>query len=272
MQAGEEVFNNYGSRGNEEWLLNYGFCLPSNPTVMQRWAVYATHARVTLVAAFDAQERAPLQLRIDSDPMACVKRPLIAALQADARCREDSRRRALGALEEGEDSSAPTPAADDECRFELQLGSLPDVLLACMRIAIMTPEELACLDCHPSDNRFAPLLTPLTQHHRQVEPALSAPCAAGTADATASASDAGAGVDGAGSCSLVSGTAAAQSHGAASWWQPQVLPSTELRMVEFLLQVVEAKLHAVGGGLSAVRWRHCTARHPSASHGRLAVH
>lgn len=29
--AGEEVFNNYGPKGNDELLLGYGFCIPSNP-------------------------------------------------------------------------------------------------------------------------------------------------------------------------------------------------------------------------------------------------
>lgn len=29
--AGEEVFNNYGPKGNDELLLGYGFCIPQNP-------------------------------------------------------------------------------------------------------------------------------------------------------------------------------------------------------------------------------------------------
>lgn len=29
--AGEEVFNNYGPKGNDELLLGYGFCIPDNP-------------------------------------------------------------------------------------------------------------------------------------------------------------------------------------------------------------------------------------------------
>ncbi|KAI9673193.1 MAG: hypothetical protein M1817_003056 [Caeruleum heppii] len=31
VQPGEEVFNNYGPKSNEELLLGYGFCLPDNP-------------------------------------------------------------------------------------------------------------------------------------------------------------------------------------------------------------------------------------------------
>ncbi|KAK5110786.1 hypothetical protein LTR85_000731 [Meristemomyces frigidus] len=31
IQAGEEVFNNYGSKGNDELLLGYGFCIPDSP-------------------------------------------------------------------------------------------------------------------------------------------------------------------------------------------------------------------------------------------------
>ncbi|KAK4543024.1 hypothetical protein LTR36_006022 [Oleoguttula mirabilis] len=31
VQAGDEVFNNYGSKGNDELLLGYGFCIPDSP-------------------------------------------------------------------------------------------------------------------------------------------------------------------------------------------------------------------------------------------------
>lgn len=31
IQAGDEVFNNYGSKGNDELLLGYGFCIPDSP-------------------------------------------------------------------------------------------------------------------------------------------------------------------------------------------------------------------------------------------------
>ena len=31
VQAGEEVFNNYGSKANDELLIGYGFCVPNNP-------------------------------------------------------------------------------------------------------------------------------------------------------------------------------------------------------------------------------------------------
>ncbi|OCL07906.1 SET domain-containing protein, partial [Glonium stellatum] len=32
LQAGKEVFNNYGAKGNEELLMGYGFCIPNNPS------------------------------------------------------------------------------------------------------------------------------------------------------------------------------------------------------------------------------------------------
>jgi hypothetical protein len=31
VASGEEVFNNYGAKGNEEFLFGYGFCIPDNP-------------------------------------------------------------------------------------------------------------------------------------------------------------------------------------------------------------------------------------------------
>ena len=47
-QVGQQVFNNYGPKSNEEFLVGYGFCIPDNPQV-GCWLVRAGAARVIAV-------------------------------------------------------------------------------------------------------------------------------------------------------------------------------------------------------------------------------
>ena len=48
-QVGQQVFNNYGPKSNEEFLVGYGFCIPDNPQV-GCWLVRAGAARVARCA------------------------------------------------------------------------------------------------------------------------------------------------------------------------------------------------------------------------------
>ena len=116
VAAGDEVFNNYGPKSNEELLLSYGFILDDNPQD-------SYHLEVARLAGEDADE-----LR--------AKEQLLGALALPRRhtlCRPSGT--------PAEPRSKRRREADDPC----VRGCLPPSLLRVMRLAVLNRAELLAL-------------------------------------------------------------------------------------------------------------------------------